>query len=157
MRTPLILLAALITSCASEPLYLGAKPLSEEVGNEPRIEYRDLTQAIVYAAGTAYIPTPTKVALPVHRCGTSYTFKVGMLRENLDQAIAQCGYSLGEWHIGDSQYFVDMSVKNAFTVIYESGIEDLLSVVDSVYGVKGTLDPITGLVGITRSISQGVQ
>lgn len=89
---------------------------------------------------------PPEPTTPTHQCGNTYHFKAGLLRQGVDEALQQCGYALGDWAIGDKDYYIDYPIQSAFTVQIESGVEDVLKVVQSVYGVRGNINAETGLV-----------
>ncbi len=87
-----------------------------------------------------------------HQCGRWFTFQRGMLYENLNRAIKQCGYSLGYWSIGNEEYFIDYPVKNDFSLRLFNGIEDVLEMTTQLYAVTGEVNDMT--IDISRAMNQ---
>ncbi|MBL4571565.1 MAG: hypothetical protein JKY40_10620 [Gammaproteobacteria bacterium] len=88
---------------------------------------------------------------PNHKCGAKFEFQKGMLYENLNRGFEQCGFALGHWHIGNAEYFIDMPVKNPYSLNIEMGVTDILNVAEQLYGIVGTVNKEERTVDIFRN------
>ena len=66
-----------------------------------------------------------------------FAFEQGFLKPNLSRFLAQCGYSIGHWSLGDEEYEYDFEIVKDY-VLRVNGIEALLHAVEQSYLVRGT-------------------
>lgn len=161
IRAAISSVCLLVAGCASqEPVHYNHLRINQALRTDDQVVYRDLT--------TPYVPQQYLVGLPEeaiaeevepiepepsHSCGDQFLFQPGLLRENMIDALSQCGYSLGSWNLGNHEYMIDIPIRSAFTVDIEEGVDDILAVVTEVYGIRGEVDPITKSVHFSRAIA----
>lgn len=123
--------------------------MTSSVAPEPIAE-----QLAAHSFAAEQAPAPIVIApaviLPSHSCDDSFSFKPGMLRQNLVEALDSCGFAMGDWAIGNSEYLVDFPVRSSFSVTFDRGIEDVMDVVESEFGVLGTINRTTRTVDFQR-------
>lgn len=103
--------------------------------------------AVEQSAEVVNLAESTEVQLPNSQCrNTGFTFQPGMLRENLSRVLTECGYSVGEWALGDEDFLIDYPIRGRFTVQMPNGIDDILNVVETEFAVSGRINPITQTV-----------
>ncbi|MDP2129208.1 MAG: hypothetical protein Q8K97_17740 [Pseudohongiella sp.] len=88
---------------------------------------------------------------PQHFCRDEFVFEIGMLRQNLSEALGSCGYVMGEWDLGDEDYLIDFPVRGRFAVPIAVGIDDVLRVVKTEFGVSASVNEITRTVDFYRT------
>ena len=66
-----------------------------------------------------------------------FLFSQGLLKPNLESLLADCGYSIGQWALGDQEYEYDFEIPKSY-VLNRVGIEQLLAAVESTYLIRGT-------------------
>lgn len=91
------------------------------------------------------------VESPPHFCRNEFVFEIGMLRQNLSEALISCAYVMGEWAIGDDDYLIDFPVRGSFSVPITVGIDDVLQVVKTEFGVSATVNEVTRIVDFHRT------
>lgn len=132
----------------SEPVpLLAAEPAILEDAGEGAVPVTELLPSLELIEAPA----------PQHFCRDEFVFEIGMLRQNLSEALLSCGYVLGEWAIGDDDYLIDFPVRGRFTVPITVGIEDVLQVVKKQFGLSAAVNEVTRSVDFYRTpVGEGV-
>ena len=65
--------------------------------------------------------------------------RTGSLMANVERLTGACGYVYGEWRIGDREYLHDFRVETDHQVENADGVQGLLSLLASDYGLSGVI------------------
>ena len=80
----------------------------------------------------------------------NFDFALGLLKANLNRFLTQCGYSIGQWALGDSEYEYDFQIPKAYVLRVE-GLDRLLESVEATYLIRGTRNTLDKTVDFEAS------
>ena len=102
--------------------------------------------APVYLPATSR-PVTSRLATPrlEEQCGR-VRLEPGSLRSNVTRILRRCGYTLGNWVLGDGGYIDDWVIQQPYAVTVSGGITNVLKLLDAQYALSGEIRQISQTV-----------
>ena len=82
---------------------------------------------------------------PETQCGR-VRLEPGSLRSNVARILRHCGYTLGNWVLGDDGYIDDWVIQQPYAVTVSGGITNVLKLLDAHYALSGEIRQISQTV-----------
>ncbi|MEO0367217.1 MAG: hypothetical protein AAF197_00370 [Pseudomonadota bacterium] len=82
-------------------------------------------------------------------CG-NFGFEVGLLKANIDRFLSACGYSIGNWGLGDDEFEYDLEIPKSY-VLRVKGIKALLDSIEASYLIRGTENTLDNTIDFEPS------
>ena len=92
-------------------------------------------------------PVTSRLATPrlEEQCGR-VRLEPGSLRSNVTRILRRCGYTLGNWVLGDGGYIDDWVIQQPYAVTVSGGITNVLKLLDAQYALSGEIRQISQTV-----------
>lgn len=69
------------------------------------------------------------------------TIQKASLKTNVERLLAECGYRIGQWNFGNSEYIEDWLIQQSYSVVVSGGIHGVLDTLRDNYLIEGRIRP----------------
>ena len=126
----------IVLSGSKPSMNSGARPATSAASTPPMI---DRTHPLPLSSASLNVEDlrdePTDRNRPTGAC-RNFRFEVGLLKPTIERLLKGCGYSIGQWALGDAEYEYDFEIPKSYTLAV-AGVDALLNSIEVTYLIKG--------------------